>query len=269
MDVPVWQVDAFADGPSTGNPAAVLLLTEWPDDAVLRAVAAAKALPETAFVICADDPAGPHAIRWFSPTAEVALCGHATLAAGHVLLSRHPELAGVRFATRTSGMLEVIRAGERYAIALPLIDPQPAPLPMIVAALRCPPPVATLFDPRGYAIVVLADQASVAALLPDFLALAAVGDFSVIVTARGVATDIVARVFVPAFGVDEDPVTGSAYAAIALWWSNILNRMEFSARQLSARGGSLHCRIVNDRVWLEGGCTIVAAGREALPTVYK
>ena len=253
-------VDAFADRPFTGNPAAVVRIGgAWPDIALLQAIAAETNQPETAFHRIAGD--GGIELRWFSPATEVALCGHATLAAGHVLLSADPALTRIDFRTRRSGVLTVARAEDGYDLALPTLALSPRPLPTIVAALGlADEPVATLWHQQGYALVVLAEDDAVRSAAPDFRRLAAEGNILTIITAPGSDTDIVSRAFAPGAGVDEDPVTGSAHAAMALWWAARLGRSHFTAFQASRRGGRLDCRVEGDRVILRGRCITTIEG---------
>jgi PhzF family phenazine biosynthesis protein len=263
MRLPFTQVDAFADRPFTGNPAAVMPLEAWLDDATLQAIAAENNLSETAFTIPADGDA-EYELRWFTPTNEVVMCGHATLATGHVLIGDRPR---VRFRTRKAGLLEVARDGEGYALSLPAWTPSPKPLPDVIAALGLDPAtvVETLWHEKDYGVVVLADEAAVRACDPDFRALARYGDWLTIVTAPGDTTDIVSRAFVPGGGIDEDPVTGSAHAVIVPYWAERLGRVRFTAFQASARGGHLTCRLEGDRVVLGGRCVTVVEGWMLLP----
>lgn len=260
MKLPFAQIDAFADRPFGGNPAAVIPLDAWLDDAVLQAIAAENNLSETAFFV--PDATGEAAfeLRWFTPAVEVALCGHATLASGHYLLTQDPARAAVRFRTRRSGVLEVARDGAGYRMALPAYPTSPADMPEVLAALGLERAVATLRHPRGYDLVVVESAAQVRALAPDYAALAAFGDTLNIVTAPGDDTDVVSRVFAPAAGIDEDPVTGSAHAVLAPYWADRLGRAEFTAFQASARGGRLTCALDGDRVLLGGTCVTVIEG---------
>jgi PhzF family phenazine biosynthesis protein len=259
------QVDAFADAAFHGNPAAVMPLARWLDDAMLLAIAEENNLAETAFIIPSDGGEADFELRWFTPAAEVALCGHATLASGHVVLAADPTRERVRFATRQAGVLEVARDGSGYAMALPAWAPHAKPLPAIAAALGADPAGESLWHDKGYAVVVLEDEAAVLALVPDMRALAAEGPVVAIATARGTTADVVTRVFVPAFGIDEDPVTGSAHAVIAPWWAQRLGRDAFTAYQASARGGRIGCSVAGDRVTLRGGCVTVIEGIFLLP----
>ncbi len=264
MRIPFAQIDAFASQAFTGNPAAVMPLSGWLDDAVLQAITAENNLSETAFLVAADDDEADFDLRWFTPAAEVALCGHATLASGHFVLSSDTALDRVRFRTRKAGMLEVARADTGYAMTLPAWTPDSKPLPAIVAALGVEA-VETLWHDTGYALIVVADEAAVLGVRPDQRTLAAEGDLVVIVSARGSTTDIVSRVFVPAYGIDEDPVTGSAHAVMVPYWAGKLGRDAFTAHQASARGGRLTCRLESDRVILGGDCVTVIEGTFLLP----
>ena len=266
MRIPFTQVDAFADAPFAGNPAAVMPLADWLPDATLQAIAAENNLSETAFLIPDASGAADHELRWFTPTTEVALCGHATLASGHVVLSSSNELTRVRFRTRQAGVLEVARADAGYTLALPAWAPAPKPLPAIVAALGLEGRVReTLWHDKEYGLVVVDDEATVLALRPDFAALAREGDVLTIVTAPGTSTDIVSRVFACGAGIDEDPVTGSAHAVSVPYWAARLGRDRFTAFQASPRGGRLTCALQGDRVVLGGQCVTVIEGTFLLP----
>lgn len=251
------QVDAFADRPFTGNPAAVMPLDAWLPDDVLQAIAMENNLSETAFTIPDMSGEADYELRWFTPALEIALCGHATLASGHVLIGDRDR---VRFRTRKAGILEVARDGEGYAMSLPAYPPAPEPLPWIVAGLGATP-LETLWHMGGYALAVFAGEAEVRALTPDFRALAARGDVMTIATAPGEATDAVSRVFVPGAGVDEDPVTGSAHSVLVPYWAGRLGRNDaITFHQASRRGGDLTGRLEGDRAILGGKCVSLIEG---------
>jgi PhzF family phenazine biosynthesis protein len=250
------QVDAFADRPFTGNPAAVIPLDAWLPDEILQAIAMENNLSETAFTVPASDDAD-YELRWFTPTTEVALCGHATLASGHVLL----EGERVRFRTRKAGLLEVRRAGDRYELDLPETLVAPAEQPELLQALRTPGAEGFL-STRGAeatAIIRLEDEAAVRACAPDMARLRGI-ELMAIVTAPGDEHDVVSRVFVPAWGVDEDPVTGSAHAALTPFWCERLGGDSFTAFQASRRGGLVQCRRAGERAILGGACVTVVEG---------
>lgn len=265
MRLPFTQIDAFATHPFEGNPAAVMPLRAWLDDATLQAIGAENNLSETAFIVpdasgANDGEGADFELRWFTPTSEVVMCGHATLASGHFVLSSDPERERVRFRTRKAGILEVARAGEGYELALPAWSPSPKPLPEIVAALGVANVVETFWHPARYCVIVLETADQVRALKPDFRALAAHGDLLTIVTAPGDETDIISRAFAPGAGIDEDPVTGSAHAVIVPYWAKRLGRDRFTAWQASRRGGRLTCRLDGERVILGGTCVTVIEG---------
>ena len=264
MRIPFTQVDAFAAQVFEGNPAAVMPLSAWLDDTTLLRIAQENNLSETAFLVPDVSDAADYELRWFTPTAEIALCGHATLASGHVVLASEPDRDVVRFRTRQSGVLQVARDGAGYALALPALPPVPRDLPGLVAALGVDA-TETLWHDGGYAVAVLADEAAVRGCVPDQAALAVQGRWLVIVTAPGDTSDIVSRAFTPAFGIPEDPVTGSAHAVVAPYWAERLGRGSFSAYQASARGGRLGCRVVGDRVVLSGTCVTTIEGTFLLP----
>ncbi len=256
MKLHLTQVDAFADRPFTGNPAAVIPLDSWLPDPVLQSIALENNLSETAFLVPDASGEADYELRWFTPTVEVAMCGHATFASGHVVLGERNK---VRFRTRQAGILEVARDGDGYAMSLPAWVPEPKPLPAVLAALEVEAQE-TLWHVQRYAVVVLEDEDQVRAVSPDFRALAREGDLLTIVTAPGRTAEVVSRAFAPGGGIDEDPVTGSAHAVIVPYWAARLGRDSFTAYQASARGGHLHCTLAGDRVVLGGRCVTVLEG---------
>ncbi|WP_343518050.1 PhzF family phenazine biosynthesis protein [Sphingomonas sp.] len=259
MQLPFAQIDAFADRPFTGNQAGVMPLDAWLDDAVLQGIAEENNLAETAFIIPDASGAADWELRWFTPAVEIALCGHATLASGHWLLTRDASLERVRFRTRKAGVLEVAREGEGYAMALPAYPPEPAEVPGLLDALGVEQGE-VLRHANGYDMVVLDSAAAVRALEPDFRALAAIGDTLNIVTAPGTETDVISRVFAPAAGIDEDPVTGSAHSVLIPYWAARLGRDRFTAFQASRRGGHVGCEAAGGQVILRGTCVTVIEG---------
>ncbi len=263
MRIPFAQIDAFSDTPFGGNQAAVMPLAAWLDDAVLLDIAQENNLSETAFIVASDEEDVDFDLRWFTPGAEVALCGHATLASGHFVLSSDTALDRVRFRTRQAGILEVARADSGYTLELPAWAPSPKAIPEIIAALNIDSPVETLWHEKGYALVIVEDEGMVRALKPDFAALAAF-PIVAIVAARGEATDIVSRVFTPFYAINEDPVTGAAHAVMVPYWAQTLGD-SFTAYQASARGGKLTCKLDDDRVVLGGACVTTIEGTFLLP----
>ncbi len=263
MQLPYWHVDAFADRPFAGNQAAVMPLEQWLPDDVLLAIAEENNFAETAFVVKDASGAADWELRWFTPAEEVRLCGHATLASGHVLLQRDGgEL--VTFRTRQAGILEVLRGGDGYELGLPLIRTEPGAWDEAVALLGATPSEVWR-SPDRYSIFLFEDEAAVRALAPGLRGLGALGNDQFICTAPGSATDVVSRVFVPGGGVDEDSVTGSAHAALTAFWTDRLGCESFTAHQASRRGGTLTCRKAGDQAWLGGPCVTVVEGTFYLP----
>jgi PhzF family phenazine biosynthesis protein len=253
-------IDAFASAPFTGNPAAVVLLDTMRPDRWLQAVATEMKQSETAFIL---PQADGFSLRWFTPTAEVDLCGHATLASAHYLFEENHlgSTAAARFHTR-SGVLTAHRSGDGdITLDFPALTSEPIPAPPgLVAALGITPKEIRL---STYDILcVLAEGRDVSALAPDLAAIAALDARGVIVTAPGTSVDhdFVSRCFYPALGVPEDPVTGSAHCALAVYWREQLGRQEFAAWQASRRGGRLRCSVVGDRVHLTGQAITTVRG---------
>jgi PhzF family phenazine biosynthesis protein len=254
--LPFFQVDAFADRPLTGNPAAVMPLERWLDDALMQAIAAENNLSETAFTVPSDGDDADFDLRWFTPTSEVDLCGHATLAAGHVLMTGRP----LRFATK-GGILSVGRRDDVLELELPAAPLNEVHEPELCRALGLPDgPIWLAEGCNDAAIIAVPHEEAVRAVEPDFTALSRIHRMAV-VTAPGETETIVSRVFVPYLGIDEDPVTGSAHAALTPYWARRLGRDEFTALQASKRSGLLHCRLEGDRVVLGGRCHTVIVGQ--------
>jgi PhzF family phenazine biosynthesis protein len=263
-ELPYFHVDAFADRPFSGNQAAVMPLGKWLADNTLQAIAGENNFAETAFLVA--DPSGEtdFELRWFTPANEVPLCGHATLASGHVVLSQQAEMDIVTFQTRKAGILSVERDRDGYAMALPAYPPSPAEMPEWIAALGGIPAERQLYAKR-YNLLRFNSAAEVMALTPDFKALAILGtDDQYICTAPGdghpSGADVVSRVFVPGCGVDEDSVTGSAHAVLTPYWANRLGSANFTAFQASTRGGHIGCTLDGDKAVLRGHCCTVVEG---------
>ena len=265
-NLPLYQVDAFADRPFAGNPAAVCLVETPIPDAVMQAIAAENNLSETAFIdIGRGSGEEVLGLRWFTPTVEVELCGHATLASGFVMLTEiAPTRAKVTFQTR-SGLLSVERGeGGLMVLDLPLSTPQPvdAGTKSRVARAIGVEPRQVVLGKAGY-FAELASAAAVRAVTPDLAAVAALGT-SVCITAPGAddapPVDFVSRFFAPAHGVPEDPVTGSAHCTLTPYWAARLDKQRLRARQVSRRMGELTCALEGDRVRLGGACRLVITG---------
>jgi len=256
--LPFFQVDAFAEGPFTGNPAAVMPLDHWLDDATMQAIAAENNLSETAFTVPSGDGGADYDLRWFTPTVEVPLCGHATLATAHILLRGE----SVRFSTK-AGVLTVTRDSDDETLLkldLPTAKLAEVSEPAVCEALGLAPRPLWLADGCNDSIIVpLDDEAKVRAVSPDFAALGKIHRMA-IVTAPGDRQDVASRVFVPYAGIDEDPVTGSAHAALVPYWAERLGRLRFTALQASKRSGLLDCELRGDRVILGGHAVTMIEG---------
>lgn len=254
--IPFFQVDAFASAPLTGNPAGVMPLDRWLPDEVMQAIAAENNLAETAFTVPSGSGEADYDLRWFTPAVEVPLCGHATLAAGHILI--HSDR--IRFSTK-SGILTVTRRDDLLELNLPAATLSEVDEPELCEALGLSARPVWVASPgfNDSAIIPVDNEEQVLAVRPDFAALKNIQRMA-IVTARGSEQDIASRVFVPYAGIDEDPVTGSAHAALVPWWAERLGRDSFTALQASARTGILHCRLEGDRVVLGGHCFTIIAG---------
>lgn len=274
---PLYVVDAFTSEPFGGNPAAICLLDEARDDAWMRSVAAEMRHSETAFLRAAAGPAslpGDWALRWFTPATEVDLCGHATLAAAHVLWTEgyaDPDTGPLRFHTR-SGVLTARPVGGRVQLDFPalpgtVVDPRTERgLHGALAIALGAQPLAVARNSHDL-LVELTDARTVRGLAPDLAAVAGIDTRGIVVTATSddPAFDFVSRFFAPRVGVDEDPVTGSAHCALAPYWAPRIGRDDLVGRQVSARGGTVHCAITADddgdpRVLLSGAAATVSRG---------
>jgi len=258
MRIPLYQVDAFTNRLFGGNPAAVCPLSEWLPDPTMQAIAAENNLAETAFFVPQGDR---YLLRWFTPTVEVELCGHATLASGYVVTHiLAPDRRSVSFDTLKAGPLEVTRDGELLALDFPAWPPEAEPAdPRILAALGAPP--AQSFVARGRTLAIYDNAEEVAALRPDFAAMRRVAGANAIATAPGRdGVDFVSRYFAPNHGVDEDPVTGSAHCVLTPYWGARLGKTQLSARQISARAGELVCTLRGDRVTIAGRAVLYLEG---------
>lgn len=251
MRIPLFQVDAFANRPFRGNPAAVCPLSVWLDDQTMRKVAAEKNVSATAFFVPGKDA---YEIRWFTPVCEVRLCGHATLASAFVLLTiLQPELPEVRFATRSAGVLRVWRDGALFSMDWPAIPTKTCdePPPRLIRALPASRPVDILEANSTY-FAVYESEATVQSFRPDFALLEQLHPYALAITAPGGTADFVSRYFAPTYGVPEDPATGSAQCVLVPYWSKRLNKEHLQARQLSERGGDFYCEMAGDRVIING-----------------
>ncbi|MFZ0422261.1 MAG: PhzF family phenazine biosynthesis protein [Xanthobacteraceae bacterium] len=259
MQLPIYQVDAFTDKLFGGNPAAVCPLDGWLPDATMQAIAAENNLAETAFFV---REGSDYALRWFTPTVEVDLCGHATLASGYVVFHHLDRtLESVNFRTLKAGTLRVSKRGsELLEMDFPSRPAQEAaPPPGLLAALGGTPQA--VLRARD-CLVVYGMAAEVAALKPNMVALAKVDCWAAIATAPGDnGVDFVSRFFAPAQGIPEDPVTGSSHCTLTPYWAERLGKMELEARQISPRGGALRCTLRGDRVSIAGRAVLYLEGK--------
>ena len=255
MKLQIFQIDAFASRPFAGNPAAVVPLDAWLPDDVMQAIAMENNLAETAFFVPSENG---YDLRWFTPTIEMDLCGHATLASGFLLF----EILGtdqsiLRFQTR-SGELTVEKAGGRYVLDFPSRPGVTADTPAgLIEAIGAAPK--EVLKSRDY-MLVYESEADIRAIKPNFEALAKIDTHAVIVTAKGDNADFVSRFFAPEVGVPEDPVTGSAHCTLIPYWAEKLGKNELYANQVSWRGGELFCELAGDRVKINGHAVLYMKG---------
>lgn len=259
----LYQVDAFTDTLFSGNPAAVVPLDNWIDDYILQSIAAENNLAETAFIVPLNSG---YELRWFTPSSEVALCGHATLATAHVLISKLGFTNNtIEFFTRESGTLTVTKQPDnRLAMSFPSIPVQENPDTELVGnALGSMPSLlfSGYYSAHEFDYLAVFDNAEqIAELQPDLSAFKALLSRGVIVTAAGRDWDFVSRYFAPNFGIDEDPVTGSAHCLLAPYWAEVSGKKNLNARQISARGGIIECKVESQRTVLIGSCVDYLAG---------
>ena len=257
MRLPLYQIDAFADRVFAGNPAAVVPLQAWLPDATMQAIAAENNLAETAFFVPANDGFD---LRWFTPTVEIPLCGHATLASAFVLMAiLEPQRNQVRFGSK-SGPLSVVRKGDLFELDFPARTLEAAPdADEIAAALGGKP--ACVWRSANFNMALYEAAAEIRALKPDLRRLAATALGCSIVTAPGdESADFVSRFFGPGVGIDEDPVTGSAHCTLVPYWAKRLGKTKLVARQLSARGGTLYCEDAGPRTLMAGAAKLYLEG---------
>ena len=258
--IPIYQIDAFTSHVFAGNPAAVCPLEAWLPDDVLQSIAAENNLAETAFFVTGGAQGADYALRWFTPTTEIDLCGHATLAAAFVVFNRlRLDAHSVNFSSR-SGILTVTRNNNFLALDFPALPAVPCDVP------------AALVEGLGHGaqevqlasnyLAVFETEVQITALAPNMTLLASLHPHGVIATAPGAAgeVDFVSRFFAPSFGIPEDPVTGSAHCTLVPYWSDRLARDHLLARQISARGGELICDMRGDRVGLAGRAVLYLEG---------
>ncbi len=257
MRLPIFQIDAFTTRRFSGNPAAVIPMPAFLDDATLQTIAAENNLAETAFIVSDGDD---YRIRWFTPVTEVPLCGHATLASAAVVMERlQPGRSKVVFHS-ASGPLTVNRTNGHYVMDFPVRPYETIIAPPELAQALGSMPVEVFTSATNY-MVLLESAKVVRELAPNIAALAQLDRTGVVVTAAGDGEyDFVSRYFAPAKGVPEDPVTGGAHCGLAPYWAQRLGKTEFHAYQASKRGGEIICRLLGNRVELEGSCVFYLEG---------
>ncbi len=257
MRTPIFQVDAFTARRFAGNPAAVMPMESFLADAVLQAVAAENNLAETAFLV---PEGGDYRLRWFTPTTEVPLCGHATLASAAVVMERlEPGRSSVVFHS-ASGPLTVSRTNTGYVMDFPVRLSEPVSTPAGLAEALGIVPIEVFVNAFNYMVLLESPQV-LRDLEPDMTALARIDRSGVIVTALGDGVyDFISRYFAPAKGIPEDPVTGGAHTMLAPYWAKRLGKTTFRAFQASRRGGEIICRLVGDRIEMEGSCVFYLEG---------
>ena len=257
MEFKMYQVDAFASALFSGNPAAVVILESPLSEDLMQSIALENNLSETAFININESPIP---IRWFTPTLEVDLCGHATMASAKILFEHFPDIAGseISFSSK-SGILKVSKNAEDICLNFPADNPDPQEMDAFFAEALGESPIEILRGTDDFLAVFNTEQ-QIQAMKPDFTKLAKINSRGVVISAPGNDVDFVSRCFFPQTGVDEDPVTGSAHTMLIPYWAKQLDKIQFKAHQLSARGGVLDCNLINDRVLISGKSVIYFEG---------
>jgi len=279
MKLDIFQVDAFSQDVFGGNPAAVIPLQKWLPDALLQSIAAENNLSETAFFVATKDlsdantgavidtPQADYELRWFTPSFEVDLCGHATLASAYVLFEELEWNKGqIVFSTRKAGLLTVVKSAQGISLNFPARPALEKKAPeALLAALGVDARQLSFSGLSRDWLLVLESQQQVEAVAPDFSALAPLHDYGVIVTAPGDKHDFVSRFFIPVHGINEDPVTGSAHCTLVPYWAQRLDKNSLTAKQVSARGGELNCELITEneegRVLMSGEAVLYLKGQ--------
>lgn len=250
MKLTIYQIDAFTDTVFSGNPAAVCVLNEWLEENLMQNIADENNLSETAFVVRKGDV---FEIRWFTPTVEIDLCGHATLAAGFVLFEHFNYTENtISFFSHRSGNLSVTKGSHgTLTLNFPTNNPTISEENLALNKALGATPTTTLKSTFDY-LLIFENQQIVANLEPDFSALQKINTRGIMASAKGDSVDFVSRFFAPASGINEDPVTGSAHCTLTPYWSTVLKKKTLTAKQISKRGGDLYCELVGDRVKISG-----------------
>jgi PhzF family phenazine biosynthesis protein len=257
MTQKIYQVDAFTDKVFSGNPAAVCPLDHWLEDELLQKIAKENNLAETAFYVKDKDQ---YQLRWFTPKVEVDLCGHATLASAFVLFHHEGHKGDIiHFHSPRSGRLTVVKQSQLLTLNFPTDEFHEIELTKEISKSFNLPPIASFKGKTDY-MLVYNSESDVVSLKPNLEAIAALPGRGVIVTAKGEHVDFVSRFFAPQSGIDEDPVTGSAHTTLTPYWSNVLDKKDMTAIQLSDRKGYLKCTYLKDRVEISGQCVLYMTG---------
>ena len=253
----MYQVDAFTDKLFSGNPAAVVILESPLKDDVMQSIAAENNLSETAFVSIHESPVS---IRWFTPSIEVDLCGHATLASARILFDYYPSLAGdeINFDSK-SGTLKVTKFNERLCLNFPADQPVVTELDPLFIEILAIKPLRTLRGKDDY-LAIFDNQIQIEDIQPKLSLLKKINARGLVVSAPGNEVDFVSRCFYPEAGIEEDPVTGSAHTMLTPYWAKQFDKEDLEAHQLSKRGGKLNCRLASDRVFISGDSIIYFEG---------
>jgi PhzF family phenazine biosynthesis protein len=261
MEIKIYQVDAFAENVFSGNPAAICPLQEWLPDALMQNIAMENNLAETAFYVKEKDG---FRIRWFTPTVEVDLCGHATLATAFVLYTYENYQGDKVVFNSCSGPLTVTKSGDTLTLNFPMDTlEEVSPVKELEEGLGLKP-LKTFKGKTDY-MLVFENEDEIKKMKPDFKTVGKVKARGIIVTAKGDQVDFVSRFFGPQSGMDEDPATGSAHTTLTPYWAKVLNKTEFSALQLSHRLGKLNCKLVGKRVEISGKARTFLIGKILLP----
>lgn len=257
MKLPIYQVDAFASQLFSGNPAAVVMLQKYLSSEQMQSIAMENNLSETAFLMAKDNG---YEIRWFTPTVEVDLCGHATLAAAFVVLNFYnSKTNSVKFYSLKSGVLNVDRVENQYIMDFPIAEFSSTSLPKEIEKALGVNAVEVYKGKDDYMVVVGSEE-EVRQMQPDFRKLLGLNTRGVIVTAKGKKVDFISRFFAPAAGIDEDPVTGSAHILLMAYWAQKLGRQKLTAFQASQRGGELNCVLDKKKVKIGGKAQLYLKG---------
>jgi len=257
MELTIYQVDAFTDQLFGGNPAAVCPLMEWLPTDIMQKIALENNLSETAFII--PEGEGYH-IRWFTPAIEVDLCGHATLATAHALYAEMGYAKDKVVFNSKSGLLTVSKKGDLYTMNFPTDELKAVTIPSEITESLGTTPIEVFRGKDDY-LAIFDNQATIENFTPDFNKLGKLKARGVITTAKGDTVDFISRCFFPAAGIDEDPVTGSAHTTLTPYWTKKLDKTQMVARQLSERGGLLHCEYLSDRVNISGNAVTYLRGK--------